>query len=181
MTEEPTTGKSGPTRSRKEAEAARRAQMKRPVTRKEQSAQQRRLRMSQRNRQQAALTGKGAQADLPPRDQGPVRAVTRDVVDRRRSVAEFMLPLLLVILMLSFIKHPTVVTVVFTMWIALIFAIILDEVFLVVMLKRELKARFSPQESKGAITYAVLRSTQMRRFRLPSTMIDVGAPLRDRY
>lgn len=181
VTEQPDTGKGGPTRSRKEAEAARRAEMKRPKTRKEQAQQQRNLRMAQRDRQQAALSGKGAAADLPLRDQGPARALTRDYVDRRRTIAEFMLPILLVILVLSFFKNPTVVSMVFTTWIALIFAIIIDETFLVIGLKRELKRRFEPAQIKGATFYAILRSTQIRRLRLPYPVIKLGEPLRDRY
>lgn len=181
VTEQPDSGKGGPTRSRKEAEAARRAEMKRPKTRKEQAQQSRKLRNSQRERQQAALSGKGTEADLPLRDRGPVRALVRDFVDRRRTIAEFMLPLLLVILVLSFFKEPALVSAVFTTWIALIFAIVIDEVLLVVMLKRELKRRFEPSQIKGATFYAILRTTQMRRFRLPTPAINLGEPLRDRY
>lgn len=181
MSEQPETGKGGPTRSRKEAEAARRAEMKRPKTRKEQAQQQRNLRMAQRDRQNAALSGKGTTADLPLRDQGPARAMTRDFVDRRRTIAEFMLPLLLVILVLSFFKNPTIVSFVFTTWIALIFAIIIDETFLVIGLKRELKRRFEPAQIKGATFYAILRTTQIRRLRLPHPAIKIGEPLRDRY
>lgn len=155
--------------------------MKRPVTRKEQAAQRRKLRMEQRSRQQAAMTGAGSQKDLPIRDQGPVRAMVRDYVDRRRTVAEFMLPGLLAILMLSFIKHPIAQTVVFVVWIGLIFAILFDTIMLIVMLRSELRKRFEPEQTRGAATYAVLRSTQMRRFRLPVPMIEIGDKLRDRY
>lgn len=181
MTEQPSSGKGGPTRSRKEAEAARRAEMKRPKTRKEQALQARKLRMAERERTQAALSGRGSETDLPLRDRGPVRALVRDYVDRRRTIAEFMLPLLLVILVLSFFKDPAIVSAVFTTWIALIFAIVIDEFMLVFLLRRELKRRFEPSETKGAGFYAVLRSTQMRRFRLPPPAIKLGEPLRDRY
>ena len=184
MTEEQNSGnsgKSGPTRSRKEAEAARRAEMKRPKTRREQAAQQRKLRMAQRDRQQSAMAGRGSAADLPLRDQGPVRALVRDFVDRRRTVAEFMLPLLLIILILSFFKNPTITSLVFATWMALIIAIIIDETFLVISLKRELKRRFEPGQTRGAGFYAVMRSTQVRRFRLPVPAIKVGEPLRERY
>ena len=107
--------------------------------------------------------------------------MTRDFVDRRRTIAEFMLPLLLVILVLSFFKNPTIVSFVFTTWIALIFAIIIDETFLVIGLKRELKRRFEPAQIKGATFYAILRTTQIRRLRLPHPAIKIGEPLRDRY
>ncbi len=181
MTDEQKSGKGGPTRSRKEAEAARRAQMKRPKTRREQMQQQRKLRAAQQDRQQAAMRGTGSEADLPLRDRGPVRALVRDYVDRRRTIAEFMLPLLLVILVLSFFKDPTITSIVFTTWIALIFAIAIDEFFLVFFLKRELKKRFKSNETRGAAFYAILRSTQIRRLRLPVPAINLGENLRDRY
>ena len=44
----------------------------------------------------------GDERNLPARDRGPVRKYARDLVDARRSVAEFFLPFALVILVLSF-------------------------------------------------------------------------------
>lgn len=181
MTETPQSGKGKPTRSRKEAEAERRAQMKRPKTRREQAAQQRKLRQTQSDRQRAALSGKGSAADLPPRDRGPVRAFARDFVDRRRTVAEFMLPILLVILVLSFFKSQTITSIVFVVWISLIFAIIMDEIWLIASMKRELKKRFEPAQLRGVTMYAIMRSTQVRRFRLPLPAINLGEPMRDKY
>lgn len=171
--------KGGPTRSRKEAEAARKAQMKRPLTRREQAERDRRRRGAARDKQREALMGTGSTADLPPRDRGPSRALARDAVDRRRTVAEFMLPLLLAILVMSF--FPQAATVVFSLWTVTIFATVIDEIWLVVSLKRELKKRFSKAERRGAVLYAVLRSTQLRRMRLPKPAITIGEPLRDRY
>ncbi|MBC9225493.1 DUF3043 domain-containing protein [Aeromicrobium sp. 636] len=171
--------KSGPTRSRKEAEAARKAQMKRPLTRKEQAERERRRRAAARDKQRQALMGGGSTADLPARDRGPAKALARDAVDRRRTVAEFMLPILVVILVLSF--FPSLASVVFSLWTVTIFATILDEVWLLITLKRELTKRFTKPERRGAMLYAVLRSTQIRRMRLPKPAIEVGQPLREHY
>lgn len=171
--------KGGPTRSRKEAEAARKAQMKRPMTRKEQSERERRRRAAARDKQREALMGGGSTADLPARDRGPARALARDVVDRRRTVAEFMLPLLVLILVLSF--FPGLASVVFSLWTVTIFATVIDEIWLVFSLKRELKKRFTKGERRGAVLYAVLRSTQIRRMRLPKPAVTIGQPLREQY
>ncbi|MFS0884804.1 DUF3043 domain-containing protein [Aeromicrobium sp. 179-A 4D2 NHS] len=172
-------GKGGPTRSRKEAEAARKQQMKRPLTRREQAERDRRRRSAARNKQRDALMGTGSTADLPPRDRGPSRALARDAVDRRRTVAEFMLPILVVILVMSF--FPAAASAVFSLWTVTILATVLDEIWLVVSLKRELKRRFTKAERRGAVLYAVLRSTQLRRMRLPKPAIEIGQPLRERY
>lgn len=172
-------GKGGPTRSRKEAEAARKQQMKRPLTRREQAERDRRRRANARDKQREALMGTGSTADLPARDRGPSRALARDVVDRRRTVAEFMLPILVVILVLSF--FPAAASAVFSLWTVTILATVVDEIWLVVTLKRELKRRFSKAERRGAVLYAVLRSTQIRRMRLPKPTIQIGQKLPERY
>lgn len=169
-------GKGGPTRSRKEAEAARKQQMKRPLTRREQADRSRR----QRDKQREALMGGGSAKDLPLRDQGPGRALARDVVDRRRTIAEFMLPILVVILVLSFFSQFQAF--VFTLWTVTILLTVIDEVLLVVRLRRELSRRVAdPARRKGATLYAVLRSTQLRRMRLPKPAIAIGGPLRETY
>lgn len=173
------TGKGGPTRSRKEAEAARKQEMKRPITRKEQAERERKRRNSARDKQREALMGGGSTADLPARDRGPARALARDFVDRRRTVAEFMLPILIVILLLSFVKSASAV--VFSLWTVTILATAIDEILLVFLLKRELNKRFSKAEARGAVLYAVLRSTQMRRLRLPKPTIAIGQPLNEKY
>ncbi|MET0467668.1 MAG: DUF3043 domain-containing protein [Aeromicrobium sp.] len=172
-------GKGGPTRSRREAEAARKRQMKRPLTRREQADRERRRRAAARDKQREALLGGGSVADLPARDRGAAKALARDAVDRRRTVAEFMLPLLVVILVLSF--FPAMAEVVFSLWTVTIFATLIDEIWLITSLRRQLSKRFTKAESRGAVLYAVLRSTQIRRMRLPKPAIEVGQPLREHY
>jgi len=155
--------------------------MKRPLTRRERARREKERRSRLRDQQTAALDGKGDLANLPARDQGPARAMVRDFVDRRRSMAEYMLPLLLVILVLSFVRSDAVVSLVFALWTTTIVATALDEFFLVFKLKRELKQRFDDDKTKGAVMYGVLRSTQLRRTRRPRPVIERGDPLRERY
>lgn len=181
MTETPEPGKGQPTRSRKEAEAARKAQMKRPLTRKEQAARQRKLRNSQRDRQREALMGTGSPEDLPLRDRGPVRGFVRDFVDRRLTVAEFVLPILILIVIASLIRNPVAQTITVTLWMVTIIAVVIDESVLVLLLRRQLKARFEPGQYRGATMYAVLRSTQLRRMRLPKPTIERGGKLKEHY
>lgn len=173
--------KGRPTPSRKEAEAARKARMKKPMTRKEQMQRERKLREERRSKQREALaTGKGDY--LPVRDRGPVRAMVRDFVDRRLNVAEFLLPVLLVILALSFVPQAWAQAIVLGVWPAMILGMLLDEIIMVFQLKRELRRRFTDGEkTKGTTFYAVLRTTQMRRWRLPKPVIGRGQPLRDHY
>ena len=167
------------TPSRTEAAAARTKAMKTPVTRKEQMQRDRQARSDLRRRQQEALrAGKGDA--LPPRDRGPVRAFVRDYVDRRRNVAEYLLPLLVVVFICSVVPTLATQTIAVIAWPAMILLTILDEVLLVSGLRKQLKLRFPGESTRGATGYAVLRSTQLRRFRLPKPAIARGEEPRER-
>jgi len=181
VVDELNSGKGRATPSRKEAEAARKAQMKVPLTRREQAKRDRAARDSVRQKQNEALRGGGSDKYLPVRDRGPVRRLCRDWVDRRRNIAEFLLPVLLLILILTFVQAPWAVSLTFALWTAMILGTVVDEIALVIGLRREIRRRFTPADVKGTTAYSVLRSTQMRRFRLPKPQIARGAPLPERY
>lgn len=167
-------GKGRPTPSRKEAEAARKAALKPTSDRKELARRKRRLRTEQREKvRKAMLTGD--QKNLPTRDRGPVRAFCRDLVDSRYNVAEFLLPLLVLILVLSMI--PSLVGVQFALWMATIVGTTVDTMWLWARTRRELRARFPADETRGALAYTLLRSTQLRRLRLPKPQVRRGQPL----
>ena len=185
MSEESSASKGRPTRSRKEAEEARKKAMKKPLTRREQMLREREARSKLRRKQQEALRT-GDDDHLPPRDRGPVRALVRDVVDRRVNVAEYLLPILLGVILLNLLngavfQEPQVDAFIMLSWLALIILTIFDEFRLVRLVKRAVLDRFGPEKQRGTTGYAILRSTQLRRFRLPKVQIERGAPLRDRY
>lgn len=174
-------GKGAPTPKRSEAEAARKSQMKKPVTRKEQNARERERRNKERAKQRDALFGEGSAKDLPPRDQGPSRAVARDVVDRRRTVAEYMLPVLVFVLCLSFIQTDWAPKAVTSIWFTIFVLLVVDTLMLARQLKRALAEKVGPNATKGHTMYALMRSTQLRRFRLPKPALKIGEPLKQRY
>jgi hypothetical protein len=176
--------KGRPTPSRKEAEAARKQQMKTPMTRKEQAKRERAAREQVRLRQRDALKT-GDERYLPAREQGPVRRFTRDYVDRRYNFAEYLLPFLVVLLVLftvssGFSDQVQTALTAFA-YPFLILGTVLDEFIMVRGLKRELRARFGADETKGTTSYAVLRSTQLRRFRLPKPQVARGEKLGTSY
>ncbi|MGH3459658.1 DUF3043 domain-containing protein [Aeromicrobium sp.] len=169
-------GKATP--SRREAEAARKKAMKTPVTRKEQMKRERQARAQIRERQQAALKS-GDEKYLPLRDRGPVRRFTRDYIDRRYIVAEFLLPILLISFIITSI--PRVAGFGLFLWVVVTLLTVVDEFILVRRLKKEVARRFPGESAKGITLYVLLRSTQLRRFRLPKAQIARGAPLPERY
>lgn len=174
-------GKGRATPSRKEAEAARKKQMKSPATRKEQARKQKEARNLARARGREAMKTGGDDRYLPARDQGPVRRFTRDFVDHRFNVAEIMLPVLIGVFAISLFSTSTVYRFVIGVWIATILATVIDEVVMVRALRKEFKARFQPGETRGSVAYAVLRTSQFRALRMPKCQVKRGEALKDRY
>ncbi len=178
-------GKGRPTPSRKDAEAARRQERKPAMTRKQRMERDRKARQEIRTKQREALNA-GQGAFLPARDAGPVKAFVRDYVDRRHNIAEFLLPILVFMLLFNifgpqFLNSSAVATVVSLLWSFTIVGTVLDEVILVRGLKKGLRARFPDVSHKGTTSYAVLRSSQIRRLRLPKVAIARGGDFRSRY
>ncbi len=158
--------KGRPTPKRREQEKGRRRAVNAPKTRKEAVKAMRERQREERMSQVAALKA-GDERNLPPRDRGPVRRYARDIVDSRRTVAEFFLPFAVVILVLSFSSNDRLTYIGSTLWLALVVLIVIDSVFLVFRLRRGLARSFPDQRTKGAVPYALMRSMQIRRFRLP--------------
>jgi hypothetical protein len=100
-------GKGRPTPKRREAEMARKKRVAPPRNRKEAAALQRERMRAEREKRVSAMRT-GDERYLPARDRGPVRRFVRDFVDSRRSVGEFLLPLLVTILVLSFLGETQV-------------------------------------------------------------------------
>ena len=132
-----------------------------------------------RDRQQEALKS-GDEKYLPLRDRGPVRRFIRDYIDRRYVIAEYLLPILIVSFVVTSLPPPWA-GIGLLMWVAVTLLTIIDEFFLVRRLKKEVARRFPDESAKGLTLYTLLRSTQLRRWRLPRSQIARGAPLPERY
>ncbi len=172
--------KGRPTPKRKEAQAARKQRLTPPKDRKEAARLMRQKRYEERIRTQAALKS-GNEANLPARDRGKVRRFCRDLVDSRRNAAEYLLPLLAVVLLLSLSPSPTAAWLQLVVWLGTIVATVADTLYLVARTKRELARRFPSEQTGGAVRYAVLRSSQLHRFRLPKPQVARGEELPERY
>ena len=170
--------KSTPTPTRRQAEAARRERLKPTTDRKQRAKRDRQRRAEERRKVRASLAA-GDDKHLPPRDQGPVRRFARDFVDSRRNVAQYLLPLLFVVLLLSL--YPPLAQAYFLLWSLTIALTTVDSIWMSVRFRRELRARFEPARAKGATSYALLRSTQLRRLRLPKPQVAYGDKLPQRY
>ena len=116
----------------------------------------------------------GDERHLPARDRGPVRRYVRDIVDARRSVAEFFLPLAFLILVLIWVGNEQLKAVGNALWLAVVLLVVVDSVVLALRLRRGLRRRFPDESHRGAVPYALMRSMQIRRFRLPPPRVRAG-------
>ena len=173
-------GKGRPTPTRKEAEAAARARAKVPRSRKEQMAAQRSARGDTASKMRQAMKT-GDDRYLPTRDRGPVRRYIRDYVDSRFSFIELMVPLLIVSMILGYSGNQTAMNLGNTVLFTTILVIIFDIVMLRLRLRRELARRFPGESTKGATTYAAMRSLQMKFLRLPKAQVKIGEKLPETY
>ncbi|MFJ9866294.1 DUF3043 domain-containing protein [Streptomyces sp. NPDC101165] len=170
---DPQAPKGRPTPKRSEAQSQRRSVASTPMTRKDASKRQRDERRQALERQRQALAG-GDERYLPARDKGPVRRFARDWVDSRFNVAEFFLPLAVVILVLSVVRVPAIQNIALLLWLIVIVLIVLDAAVSGFRLKTRLAERFPDQNRRGAVAYALMRSLQMRRLRLPKPQVKRG-------
>lgn len=164
--------KNRPTPKRREQEAAHKQPLvptDRKTAGKTDKAKQRADRMKQR---EAMMSGD--ERYLPQRDKGQVRRLIRDMVDTRWNMGEFLLPLMVIVLALAFVKNPTTQFIVFVLVYGLVLVGIADAFLLWRRIKRRISQRFDETPGRGSMMYAVMRSFQMRRSRMPRPQIKRG-------
>ena len=168
-----TEAKGRPTPKRKDAEKARITPRLAPATnRSEKKAQKVASRQARVLARQAFM--RGEENALPPRDRGPVRRFVRNYVDARRSIGEFFLPIVMLVLFLTVIPIAWVqFASVMLMYSALLFSVV-DGIFLTRKIKKEVTRRFPNEPTKGLGMYGWLRSTQIRRLRAPQPQVKAG-------
>ncbi|MFJ5305860.1 DUF3043 domain-containing protein [Streptomyces sp. NPDC088350] len=170
---DPQAPKGRPTPKRSESQTQRRSVANTSMTRKDASKRQRDERRAAMERQRTALAT-GDERYLPARDKGPVRRFGRDYVDSRINIAEFFLPLAVVILVLSVVRVGALQSIALLLWLVVIVLIVVDSFWSAFRLRKLLAERFPGQNTKGTVRYALMRSLQMRRLRLPKPLVKRG-------
>jgi hypothetical protein len=165
--------KNRPTPKRRDQEAAR----KRPLViadRKEARKVDREERRAKLAQTRKAMET-GDEKFLPARDKGPVRRYIRDYVDARRNLAEFLLPIMLVVLALSLVRQQTIFTLSVLLTWASVLAVAADTFMMWRGAKKGIIAKFGADEvPRGGWSYAALRAFQMRRQRMPKPQVARG-------
>lgn len=169
-------GKGRPTPKRREAQQRRRTPVTAPTDRRE-AARRRRALMRERRREQRRALTSGDERHLPARDAGPARRYVRDLVDGRKANAgALFLPAALVLLFASTVR--AIAPYLTFGYFLLLLAVIVDGVLLAHRVKRAVRERFGARAESGVALYAVTRSMQIRRLRMPPAAVRRGEPPR---
>lgn len=171
VTEAPV-GKGRPTPSRKAAQAAN----ARPIVGSKDKTIAKEQRMAQAGERERARIGmmNGEERYLTARDRGPQRRFVRDYVDARWNMGEMLIPMMLVVLIMTFVPGIIQVISLVVIW-AFVALALLDAVFLGIRLKRLLGNKFGEDRVQpGFRWYAGMRAFQFRLLRAPKPQVKRG-------
>ena len=167
-------GKGRPTPSRKEAEAARRQRLTIPKDPKEAKKASRERDREDRQRARRGMLA-GDERYLPDRDRGPAKAFTRDFIDSRFTLAEYFIFVAVGVIIAGFVPNIAVKSYSTLGFFAFGALIVIDEIVLLIQLTSRVRKAFpDPKDRKGLPLYAILRSLQLRRFRVPPCRVGRG-------
>ena len=112
-------------------------------------------------------------------EKSPERQLVRDYVDTRWTVAEFMLPAMILVMAAVMV---TMNNVVLSSWISMSLWVLLGLVIINVGImwrgfKKLLAERHPDAPTRGLLVYMFNRSLMIRRFRQPSPRINRGDPI----
>ncbi|MET8799676.1 DUF3043 domain-containing protein [Nocardia sp. NPDC004568] len=184
----PTAGKGRPTPSRREAEGRRRGPVAPPpMTSKEARARRKETRGSKEERKAASAERRAAAQDrrarmlagedkyLLPRDQGPVRAFVRDIVDGRRNLVGLFMPMAL-LLILSMFAAPAWQSIITLAMLVMMVFMMAEGFLLGRIVNRRVRERFPKSTDTGFRLgwYAFVRASQMRKMRAPKPRVSPG-------
>jgi hypothetical protein len=165
--------KGRPTPKRRDVESARKTFALAPAHSKEEKARQKAAARAARVAQRAAYL-RGDENALPLRDRGPVKKFVRNYVDSRRSIGEYFLPIIGIVLIVSLFPYAVSAVIGVALMYTVLLASVVDGILLSRKIKREVTARFPSESLKGIGMYGWLRSTQMRRMRAPKPGVSAG-------
>ncbi|WP_332838989.1 DUF3043 domain-containing protein [Nocardia bovistercoris] len=183
-----TLGKGRPTPKRRDAQGKRRGPVApAPLTAKEARARRKATKGSKEDRKAASAERKLAAQDrrarmlagedkyLLPRDQGPVRAYVRDVVDARRNLVGLFMPMALV-LILSMFAAPRLQTLVTLVMLVMMLFMAIEGFVLGRIVNNRVRERYPDSADSGFKLgwYAFVRASQIRKMRAPKPRVGPG-------
>lgn len=165
--------KGRPTPKRKEAEKQRVIPRLAPAsdkaTKRLLKEEAKKTRMAQR-----AAFMRGDENALPPRDRGPARRFVRNYIDSRRSIGEYFLPIVMVLLFFGLNPNPQIRLIATIILYGVALYSIIEGVVIGRKIKAKVRDRFPNEPTKGLAMYGWVRSTQMRKLRAPQPQVKRG-------
>jgi hypothetical protein len=162
--------KGKPTPKRKEAQAKLKVSSLSPAASKEAKKALKEQSRVRRLETRAAYM-RGEESALPVRDKGPARRFVRNYVDERKSVTEYFLVFIMVILFLTVIPSRAVQLAAIVLMYSAMIWVALDGFLLSRRIKKIVAAKFPDESTKGLGLYGWMRSTQLRRLRAPAPQV----------
>ncbi len=167
-------GKGHATPTRREREAAN----LRPLVSSDRKAGNKASRAKMNEAREKARVGmaNGEEKYLPTKDKGAQRRYIRDYVDARWSVGELIIPVMFLVIILTFIKDALLQNIaILALWGFFLIAVI-DCIVAGVLIQRKFTAKFGADKAqKGNRWYTAMRALQLRPMRLPKPQVKRGA------
>jgi hypothetical protein len=175
VSETPTSGKGRPTPKRRDAQRRQGGPVAPPPATRKEAAKRIRAQGAERRKAVKAGTKAGDERAMMARDQGPVRRLVRDLVDSRRHVGVLLLPATFLPVLANLSASIQVRAIATSLWLAAVLAAVMDMVATGVIVSRRIRQDY-PQETKtrGHVGYALIRTAQFRRFRVPPPQVRPG-------
>ena len=111
---------------------------------------------------------------LPRKDQGQVRALARDYVDARRSISEYYMFGVLVLVVLLFLPSLRKSAVIDYAVLVILAVIVIESIFVSGRVIKLAQQRFPGESTRGLRMYVAVRNTQFRRLRMPTPRVKPG-------
>ena len=111
---------------------------------------------------------------LPRKDQGQVRALARDYVDARRSVSEYYMFGVLVLVVLLFLPALRKSAVIDYAVLLILGVIVIESILVSGRVIKLAQERFPGESTRGLRMYVAVRNTQFRRLRMPTPRVKPG-------
>jgi len=163
-------GKGKPTPTRKEREQARKKPLVGDRSKEARQAQKEKVRAQRMAIREGMMAGD--ERYLSARDKGPQRRFARDVVDCRFTAGELVLPMLFIVVFMTFIDSFIIqVVTLFAMW-GIFGVVAIDATMVGRIAKRKVAVKFGQENLEAGIAwYAAMRSIQMRSLRIPKPQV----------
>ena len=145
------------------------ARNRRPLVPTDRKEARRQVQDKMRAEREKARLGfeRGEDKYLPPRDKGPVRRYVRDFVDARLSIGTAAMPVMIMVLVLTFINDPQWRVIANIVLWAFVAIVVLDSILMAWQLRRAIRNKFGEKDAKGHGWYATMRAVQLPFMRMP--------------